>query len=225
MITSLIKKVFTYLFPAQCIICAELSETNLCNDCLNSVEFATEQNLPWALSLYSYKDETMKDIVRHLKNFPDREIVDQLLRQGLSQLLEWFKPLIDQFPNHTFVCLPVPLHTSRFTERGYNQTDYIAQSFISTLQDSIPNTSLHLNQNLLRKIKLTKKQALIKNREERFNNIANAFSVDIDFLPKNLDSVVFIIVDDISTTGGTLTEIRKILEPYNTKIFGFTLGH
>lgn len=225
MITSLIKKVFTYLFPAQCIICAELSETNLCNNCLYSVEFATEQNLPWALSLYSYKNEAMKDIIRHLKNFPDREIINQLLQQGLPQLSKWFIQLQDQFPNHTFICLPVPLHTSRFTERGYNQADYIAQSFISTVQSNIPNTSLQLNQNLLRKIKLTKKQALIKNREERFNNIANAFSVDINFLPKNLDSVVFIVVDDISTTGGTLTEIRKILESYNIKVSGFTLGH
>jgi predicted amidophosphoribosyltransferase len=167
----------------------------------------------------------MKDIIRHLKNFPDREIVDQLLHQGLPQLLEWFKQLNDQFPNHTFICLPVPLHTSRFTERGYNQADYIAQSFITTVQTNIQDTSIQLNQNLLRKTKLTKKQALIKNREERFNNIANAFSVNKNFLPKSLGSVVFIIIDDISTTGGTLTEIRKILEPYNTKVFGFTLGH
>lgn len=225
MITSLIKKVFTYLFPAQCIICAELSKTNLCSDCLNSIEFTTEQNLPWTLSLYSYKDETMKDIVRHLKNFPDREIVDQLMKQGLPQLLEWFHQLTNQFPNHTFICLPVPLHISRFTERGYNQADYIAQSFISTVQSTIQNTPVQLNRNLLRKIKLTKKQALIKNRQERFNNIANAFSLDKNFLPKNLDSVVFIIIDDISTTGGTLTEIRNILEPYSEKVFGFTLGH
>jgi predicted amidophosphoribosyltransferase len=95
----------------------------------------------------------------------------------------------------------------------------------SEIETSSTSTSVNLNQNLLRKTKLTKKQALIKNREERFNNIANAFSVDKNFLPKNLDSVVFIIIDDISTTGGTLTEIKKILEPYNTKIFGFTLGH
>jgi adenine/guanine phosphoribosyltransferase-like PRPP-binding protein len=39
------------------------------------------------------------------------------------------------------------------------------------------------------------------------------------------ENTIGIIIDDITTTGGTLIEIRQLFTGIEERIFGFTLGH
>lgn len=225
MIGMTLRKIFTFVFPAQCIICAAVSKSNLCDHCAGQIPFNLEQNLPWAFSLYTYRNKNMAICVRHLKNFPDTEIIDQLISLGAPIVTAWFEKLLLDFPDHQFICLPVPLHTSRFAERGYNQALCITESFLKYITSSFKDVSITINSNLLRKEKLTKKQALVADRNERLKNINGAFCISKKFLPRDVSKVIFIIIDDITTTGGTLSEIKNVLDPYTEKIVAFTLGH
>lgn len=111
-----------------------------------------------------------------------------------------------------FVVTSIPLSAQRTKERGFNQAGIIAQAaaevFSISYQDSI----------LIRK-KETKVQHK-KTRQERFENLKEAFIVKQDVREKNI-----LIVDDICTTGATLLEASRVLHQAGAKeIKCFTLA-
>ena len=82
-----------------------------------------------------------------------------------------------------------------------------------------------LEKNILIKPKETKHQARIHNRGERLKNIIGSFA--IKNTEKNLlKNRNIILIDDIITTGATLTEARKTLKKAGArKIIAFTVAH
>ncbi len=95
--------------------------------------------------------------------------------------------------------IPVPLHTSRLIERGFNQSLEIAR--ILSVQLDIP-----LLANSLQRIKATESQSGLSLNKRR-KNIAGAFNYEIK---SPYHSVA--IVDDVITTGSTMNEICKLLK-------------
>jgi ComF family protein len=226
MIRSLLQKIFSYLFPATCIICdIEAIPTNLCSTCLSEFPAAIEECRPWILSLYHYRDLKFKEVIRHFKNYPDAEVIEQLL-QNKSKLIDtWIANLIQQFPDHSLVLVPIPMHSSRYLERGYNQAEYIAYGLQQYLSSKFPNQPISIKTKLVSKNKQTKKQALIENKNERLENVQGAFSVNKVEATKLPPNALVIIIDDVTTSGGTMDEINRILEPTTKNVYGFTLGH
>ena len=115
--------------------------------------------------------------------------------------------------------IPIPLSPKRYRERGYNQAELICRELIKIDR----NKNFKLEKNILIKPKETEHQARIKNRRERLENIVGSFSV------KNVESIKnrnIILIDDITTTGATLAEARKILKKSGArKIIAFTVAH
>lgn len=93
-----------------------------------------------------------------------------------------------------------PLHPKRFAQRGYNQSEILAQEI--SKQVKIPC------QNLLIKNKKTKRQVGLKGFKRR-KNLQGVFKVNmgIDIKGKKI-----VIIDDISTTGTTLNECARVLK-------------
>ncbi len=175
---------------------------------------------PWIFSLYRYRDESVTKCIHHLKNYPDIVFAQSLLEKHTRMILGWFSGIITYHQPSRIILVPVPLHYSRFLDRGYNQTEIIIDALRKIL---IKKISLPVvTKSFLRKNTKTKKQALITDRAERFENITGAFSLEKIHNIQTDD--VIIIVDDITTTGGTLETIRNLF-PYPEKVFGFTLGH
>ena len=114
-----------------------------------------------------------------------------------------------------FVIIPVPLHWRRENWRGFNQAEIIAAEVGKIL-------NLNINNNLIKRFKNTRKQA-VSNKMERQENLKDAFEI-CDFtkmnrlFPKNV-----IIFDDVWTTGNTIKNIIKII-PKNRKIWVLTLA-
>lgn len=85
------------------------------------------------------------------------------------------------------------------------------------------NKSFQLEKNILIKSKETEHQAKIENRAQRLKNIAGSFAVQNTSLIQNRNIILF---DDITTTGATLSEARKVLKEAGArKIIAFTLAH
>ena len=77
--------------------------------------------------------------------------------------------------------------------------------------------------NVLIKPQETEHQARIHNRSARLKNIVGSFSVKNEELIKNKN---IILIDDITTTGATLTEAKKVLKHAGArKIIAFTVAH
>jgi ComF family protein len=102
-----------------------------------------------------------------------------------------------QLLNHANAIVPVPLHRSRMAERGYNQSEKIAQGLEKAL--GIPLVTDALARNVKTKTQTKKSQT------ERWENVEDAFE-----MRKPLSGHL-ILVDDVVTTGATLEAcIRKL---------------
>jgi competence protein ComFC len=98
------------------------------------------------------------------------------------------------------VIIPVPLHPARQRERGFNQASLLAE--LLGKQMSIQY------QLWLERVRYTTTQTAL-DRAERMENLHNAFR-----LRKNADvrRLRVLLIDDILTTGATLSECARILK-------------
>ncbi|NEQ49106.1 MAG: ComF family protein [Leptolyngbya sp. SIO3F4] len=126
---------------------------------------------------------------------------------GEHWLQNGYHNMISQQP----VVIPIPLHTQKLQQRGYNQAALIAQGFCRI-------TGLPLLENGLTRIRATSAMHSL-NAQERNINLAKAFQ-----LGTRLPSVrsPILIIDDIYTTGSTAhaATIPLTREGYN--IIGIT---
>jgi competence protein ComFC len=99
------------------------------------------------------------------------------------------------------VLVPVPLHPRKLRERGYNQSQYLAESFGKEVSGrGVANL-------LIRKRDTLSQTGFdLKARKE---NLKNAFAL----APKmSIDSSLrYILVDDVFTTGSTLNSCASVL--------------
>lgn len=228
MITELLKTLFSYLFPPTCIICGqENTGINICMKCRADLPLTREMRRPWLFSLYRYRDDNVAKCVRHLKNFPDQEFADALITQKKIMVTGWTLGVLRNFNCTNIVIIPIPIHRSRFIDRGYNQAEIIAQSYYEVVKEKMEkiNIPVTIEKDLIVKSRKTDKQALITDRAVRRKNIANAFSIKSGKDASHLSRSLCIIIDDVTTTGGTLDEMRKVLEPHAQAVFAFTLAH
>lgn len=103
-----------------------------------------------------------------------------------------------QFKTNNTIIIPVPLHKTRFRERGFNQASLIAKP-LATLID------LSYQPHILIKTKATPAQSS-KSRQQRFHNLRGAFETK----PNNAQHIV--LVDDVVTTGSTVHEIARTIK-------------
>lgn len=224
MISLLLKKIFSYLFPLTCIICGdEQVQASICPTCSESLLVNREIRRPWLFSLYRYQDEPVSTCVKHLKNFPDQDLAFQLLLKKQLMITGWVLGLSRFHRCDQIVIIPVPLHHSRFLDRGYNQAEIIALAFKKVLTSTI-KIPLSIETGIINKSKQTEKQATITDRAKRFKNIHNAFTLNSVDIKKLSPNTLAIIIDDVTTTGGTMDEIKNLLDPYVKTVAGFTLA-
>lgn len=100
-----------------------------------------------------------------------------------------------------WVIIPIPIAPTRFRQRGFNQSELIAYAMSRQF-------TIQLLTSVLVKTHHTKKQGTARSREERAQNITGSFSIDHQHLIQGKN---IILVDDIVTTGSTLSEARHVL--------------
>lgn len=96
------------------------------------------------------------------------------------------------------VVIPVPLHSSRLLERGYNQAALLGRSFAR-------RGGLSYREDVLIRRVATEAQAQ-KSRSERYENVRDAFAILVE-APKHV-----LLVDDVATTCATLDACARILK-------------
>lgn len=152
---------------------------------------------------------------------PARSIIHELKYQSGFYVLEDVKAMIAKAPYckdyfEDAILVPVPLHPTKERERGFNQSQIIAE----TLKEA---TSAKELQNCLIRMVYTQTQTRLS-RAARHQNVKNAFALASDAVV--IPNQTYILVDDVFTTGSTLNACAAVLrEAGATHLKVATLGH
>jgi len=116
------------------------------------------------------------------------------LAMALGRELGRAAQFADCIPSHdeSPIIIPIPIHTARRRERGYNQAEAISRGLAEI-------TGLPVNVTTVRRVRWTGTQTALNSRE-RLQNIRSAFMVDD---PHIIHNSTVILVDDVLTTGAT----------------------
>ena len=103
--------------------------------------------------------------------------------------------------------IPVPLHPSKYAQRGFNQSRSLAAAALGFLRKSHPQWRLVLASSTLLRQRATESQAGLTPRQRR-HNVRGAFLVSD---PARVNAQHVLIVDDILTTGATARAAARAL--------------
>lgn len=232
---SLKNKLLDIFFPKICLVCEESGEM-LCKKCGEKIKTKKRQdsnlkNISWVHAALNYQDENLQKIFYALKYNYVKVLAKDLAILVKDDFLVFLKNTLSE-TNSEFkdlVFVPIPISRKRFVERNYNQSEILLREILKLLEKE---TGLVLEDKLvldfLIKIKHTIRFAKTHSKDEREKLIKNAFSIRTNSLDSFQNKKVFILFDDITTTGTTFYEARKILIENRIPkefIYGYALAH
>ena len=132
-------------------------------------------------------DESARQAVHRLKYDGWWRVAD-----SLAEAMRGLEPLTGQVS-----LIPVPLGARRARERGYNQSERIADALARRLGAPVRT-------DLLRRVRETRTQTALT-PEARRANLAGAFGA------KDARGLAVVLVDDVFTTGATLASAAEAL--------------
>lgn len=161
-------------------------------------------------SFYSYKNSIVRTIIRKLKYNRNNTALLALVQKSYPLLAQ----TIHTYPQKEKVFVPIPKYKTKERAQGYNQSTLIATTLSSLF--SIPV------QEILKKTKSTLPQVKTKSRSERLQN--NRHSMEATSTLSK--TVLYIIVDDVYTTGATIAEAKRALKENGANfVCAVTLAH
>lgn len=217
---NLITFFVNFLYPIRCSFCNIIIHKNskyfLCDDCIKKIKFIDENScimcgkelfvgykrlcadcrlvkhsFDKACSVVEYSGEIKKALINY-KFFEKRTIQNTFIKLLLDKITVF---------NNIDMVIPVPLHAKRMRQRGFNQSESLAKEIASELKCEYDNKSLI-------RIKDTISQSKL-NRLKRLKNLKNVFKVlNYDII----NSKDILLIDDIYTTGTTVSECAKALK-------------
>jgi ComF family protein len=122
-------------------------------------------------------------------------------------LAEAIAQLATEAPKEMLV-VPVPLHRSKFADRGFNQARSLAFHALEALRTSHPEWRLTLASTTLMRLRATESQAGLTPRQRRLN-VRGAFTVSD---PAAVTMKHILLIDDILTTGATARAAAQALQ-------------
>lgn len=209
------------LFPKKCLVCKKTKES-LCKNCSSTLP-QPERDLPkYIFALYEYRHPIIKKVLtdaKYRKRFEPLYSFGAVLSDAATDIASEYVEL-NNYSNIFIV--PVPISKKRMHERGFNQALVLAKALVRNNK-----SDFKILNNIILKIKDKTPQASIHNRNERLQSPVGTFAITTNKhdLAK-LQGSFCIIIDDITTTGATISEVRRILIDAGAQTaIGLTVAH
>lgn len=231
MLRAFIKEGIDLFWPLDliCNVCQkelEKDETDLCPDCVGTIRVIGDtvckhcgkliDQAVEAHAVYGFKCKECQEHFSYYKKHRSYALYEGGMKKALMDLkykgkTHHLKYLIGcmnevigenaDFQDVDYV-VPVPIHILRRTERGYNQTEFLAKGIC----DSRPSLTYS---NVLKRSKPTKKLKIL-DKEARKLMLKDAIILNKK-VNAPLEGKRVLLVDDIYTTGTTLDACAKTL--------------
>lgn len=203
------QKIINCLFPETCLVCGQGREP-LCLSCLENLprlkpaDWPTLPNLDQTLSALPYPA-----LAKILHAYKYQGLTN--LAGPLAKILADY--LAEQLPKlKNAVIIPLPSHSRRISERGFDH--------LKLITDQLSNWPVY--NDILIRTKYTPHQVKL-NRNERLTNLKDCFFLGE---PQEITGRTVILIDDVVTTGSSLSEAAKELKQgWPKKIIGLTLAY
>ena len=213
------------IFPPRCTACAKILKERrfppICETCLEGLRFCAPPLCPICGTPYADRTATDHPCEMCLLSPPPFTTARSLgAYTGVLQnmihrckygydisLGEFLGDMMARFSYPSFdlngytMVMPVPLHTKRLRERGFNQSLLLARAIAGRYK-------LKLDYLSLIRTTPTPPQTTF-GRKEREENVKGAFSVARSF---RLQEEKVVLVDDVYTTGSTVRECARVLK-------------
>lgn len=203
------------LYPWKCVFCESvLKDTDICRECEKKLPYtvgdSAEQKFPFidkCVSPLYYKDKVRTSVHRYKFG-------------GCSAYSQRYAALMSDCVENNLDCRSIdviswiPLSKKRLRQRGYDQARLLAEEIAA-------KTGLPCRQ-LLQKIKNNSAQSLTRDAKQRRENVAGVYALDDG---ADVSGLRILLVDDVVTTGATMSEAARILRKAGAKsVFGVTLA-
>lgn len=197
------------LFPPSCVHCGRV-DTGFCPLCLERLSRqpldlrirALESGI--LIASTGWHEYILQSAVQALKYHNQRHLAVPLGQRMVAAFrqLEWTIDII----------VPVPLHTSRLRERGYNQS----QEMASVLAEGVP---INCQPDAIERSRVTRSQVGLT-AGERKTNLNDAFAAH----PEHVAGKTLLLIDDVQTTGTTLMMCAEAALQAGVKaVYGLTV--
>ena len=188
------------LFPPKCVLCKNLlnpNETDLCHPCWEQAPVFSKEKINFSFvarwtAVWYYKDNVRNSLLRY--KFGRRRSYASCYGRLLAMKLQ--KANLHQ-PD---VLVWVPVSRRRRMVRGFDQVALLAEVVAKEL--GIPAVPV------LKKIRHTPPQSGLRSAAERRANVLGAYRV---VHPENVRGQHVLLLDDIITTGATISECARML--------------
>lgn len=191
-----------------CAICGEglshaqsmsASSEDVCEICRNEAP-------PYsAASAYGSYDTQLRDLIHLLKYdkvLPAAAVLGDKLAHAIKRMQDQMSERM-LFEGPALLLVPVPLHSSKSRERGFNQAELIARAAVKHPVGQRFELSTHL----LKRRRVTESQIGLTQNQRR-ENLRGAFVVT---QPSVVSGREVLLVDDVFTTGTTASECARVL--------------
>jgi ComF family protein len=230
----LAESIFSVVFPSDCRICGDpllnISRLPVCAECLgalvpiqgrvcsicgervlSSYAEADDDGLircpvcrrvkrPFAGAVaYGSYDGALRELV-HLLKYEGVRPAAAVLGRLLAEAVTGLQPAFTQKP---VLMIPVPLYNGKRHQRGFNQAELIARHALKALKGS----PLEIRTDILLRTRETHSQIGLTSHQRR-ENLRGAFAVA---RAQEVTGREILLVDDVYTTGTTVTECAKVL--------------
>ncbi|MFH1838586.1 MAG: ComF family protein [Candidatus Kuenenbacteria bacterium] len=231
-----LKKIINFfldlLFPIECVGCQK-ENIWLCEECFKKINLNLKNFCPFCKKparmgcvcqqclsrsplknifvASSYEEKILKQAIHVFKYKHIRDLAKPLGKIIINFL---YQSKLNLLFDDSYFLIPISLHRKRLFERGFNQSELLAQIIAQEFKISVIN-------NVLKRKRNTKSQTKLKEKERR-KNIKNAF---ICLQPEIIKNKNIILFDDILTTGSTLREAASVCKKFGAKeIIGLILA-
>lgn len=207
------------IFRQKCVLCAATDATNgLCAPCRRSLPRLPDEQCPrcaepvagGALCGHCQRSLPAFDAlhVPYIFGYPLSGLIRAFKYGKRLQLAGALGGLLSEFAacqalKYDYV-IPVPLAKERLAERGFNQSHELARAIAVTMRSPFSAQLCWRKCNTLPQASL--------GRAERLKNVRHAFGVK-----RRCDGLSIAIVDDVATSGATLSALAETLKKQGAK--------